>query len=126
MGNKQTHHYNSNQYTTLDDDQIRHIRQNYKVIDVCWLDEMELHSKMFNDEYFIKSPEKQRVVNQMLKYYLNDIDKPIYRMTDYLCDKEEQICICNTFANDFRKIYKVGNGKDRKYANWCKRSESKS
>lgn len=33
----------------------------------------------------------------MLKYYLNNKDKAIYKKTDYLC---------NTHADDFRKIYK--------------------
>jgi hypothetical protein len=46
-------------------------------------------------------------VNNMLSYYLNHPDKK----TDYLCNKKEKICICNTNAEDFRKIYDQNNYK---------------
>jgi hypothetical protein len=48
MGNANTSekYYNSH-YTTLDENQIKHIRENFKVIDIKWLDAIEVNSKMF-------------------------------------------------------------------------------
>uniref|UniRef100_A0A6C0HYE0 Uncharacterized protein n=1 Tax=viral metagenome TaxID=1070528 RepID=A0A6C0HYE0_9ZZZZ len=34
-------------------------------------------------------------------------------MTDYLCNERERICICNTHAEDFRKIYEGINYRKR-------------
>lgn len=127
MGNtirntKQSNIYYDSEYTTLDTDQIQHIRQNYKVIDVNWFDEVEVHSKTFNDQYFRKSPEKEQVVNNMLEFYLNDKYRHVYKFTDYMCDKNEKICICNTHAEDFRKIYEVAKyTPNTKYISWCKK-----
>jgi hypothetical protein len=122
--NSKNKHYNISDYTTLDDSQIQHIRKNYKVIDINWLDAVEVHSKMFNDDYFKKLPEKEQVINNMLEYYLNNKYKQIYRSTDYLCDTKEEICICNTHADDFRKIYQGINYKQNiKYVSWCKKED---
>ena len=44
----------------------------------------------------------------MLNFYMNDKDEHnghIYKRTDYLCNEKEKVCICNTHAEDFRKIY---------------------
>ena len=55
----------------------------------------------------------------MLEYYFNHKDKPIYKKTDYLCNKKEKVCICNTHAADFRKIYDGINYKPKdKYISW--------
>lgn len=86
-----------------------------------WLDIGLVKSKIFND--FEKSPKKKEVVNDMVSYYTNDTDnKYIYSMTDYLCNEKEKICICNTHAEDFRKIYQgINYRKDDKYISWCKK-----
>ena len=123
MGNTSTSkkYYNSH-YSSLDDDQIKDIRKNYKVIDVDWLDTVLVNSKMFNDEYFTKSYEKKELVNTMLEHYLHDKDEHnihIYKITDYLCHDKERVCICNTHADDFRKIYEgVNYKKGSKYISW--------
>lgn len=58
----------------------------------------------------------------MLEYYLNDKDKSIYKKTDYLCNKKEKFCICNTHADDFRKIYDgINYSPNIKYVSWCKK-----
>ena len=44
-------------------------------------------------------------VKQLLDYYLTHEDKEIFKRTDYLCDKQEKICICNTYAENLRKTY---------------------
>ena len=64
----------------------------------------------------------------MLALYVNDKldkhDKYIYSMTVYLCNEKERICICNTHAEDFRKIYEgINYIKNKKYISWCKKKE---
>ena len=112
-------------YWSINNERINEIRQNYKVIDIDWLDPILVNSKIFNDEYFQK-PEKIEAVNNMLGYYLNHPDKKIYKKTDYLCNKKEKICICNTNAEDFRKIYDQHNyKKDNKYISWFRIKKDK-
>ena len=41
----------------------------------------------------------------MLNYYIYNKNREIYKKTDYLCNEREKVCICNTHAEDFRKIY---------------------
>lgn len=109
---------------TLYNEKIQEIRQNYKVIDVDWLDRTLVHSSMFADKYFVKTPEKKVIIHNMLDYYLNHEDKPIYKKLDYLCNAKEKICICNTHAEDFRKIYDGVNYKQgNKYISWCKKNK---
>jgi hypothetical protein len=96
------------------------IKEDYKIIDVDWLDPILVKSKMVGDKYF--TPEKEEIVNNMLTYYLNHKDRPIYKKTDYLCDKKEKICICNIHAEDFRKIYDgINYKKGEKYISWIKK-----
>jgi len=115
--------YHDSRYNTIDDDLIQNIRTNYKVIDVDWLDSILVNSKMINDEYFIKLPKKKEVVNNMLEHYLNDKDEHIYKITDYLCNEREKVCICNTHAEDFRKIYDGVNYKEgAKYISWIRKN----
>ena len=127
MGNliKTTKYHNSH-YASLNDEEIQNIRKNYKVIDVDWLDHTLVNSKMFNDDYFVKSPKKKEVVNNMLEHYLNDKDDNthIYKITDYLCNQRERICICNTQASDFRKLYEgINYRKETKYISWCEKNK---
>jgi hypothetical protein len=101
---------------------INEIRKNYKIIDVDGLDSTLVNSKMCADEYFEKSLDKKIIINNMLNYYLNHKDKPIYKKTDYLCNEKEKLCICNIHAEDFRKIYDGDNYKEGyKYISWCKK-----
>ena len=95
--------------------------ENYKVIEVTWLDAIQVNYKMFNDDYFENSSCKKEMVKEMLNYYLNHQDKAIYKKTDYLCNKKEKICICNIHADDLRKIYEGNNyDKPSKYISWYK------
>lgn len=62
----------------------------------------------------------------LVYFYLNDKDKEIYKKTDYLCNEKEKLCICNTHADDFRKIYDGINYKQNiKYISWCKKYKDK-
>ena len=59
----------------------------------------------------------------MLDYYLSHPDKPIYKKTDYLCNKKEKICICNTNTHDFINIYDRINYKpDDNFVSWIKKT----
>ena len=108
-------------FTDLDKGKIQYLRQNYVIIDVDYLDKHLVNFKMINNEFFDNSFAKKETVNKMLDFYLNDKDKNIYKKTDYLCNEKEQVCICNTNANNFRKIYEGINYKpDQKYISWCK------
>jgi hypothetical protein len=121
--------YQNSHYTSLDDNEIKNIRSNYKVIYVDWLDTILINDKIFDDDYFIKSPQKKCVINNMMEFYLNhkdENDKEIYKKTDYLCNEKEKVCICNTHADDFRKIYDGVNYKrNTTYISWCKKYNDK-
>jgi hypothetical protein len=109
---------------TLNDKDIKTIEEKYKVIHVDYLHPLLVKSKMFGDEYF-KSSKKKEVVNTMLDHYTTHNDKDLYERIDYLCDRREQICICNTHADDLRKIYEGINYKpNEKYVSWLKTRET--
>ena len=126
MGNNNTHLHllKSNKFNDVfrgtDEENIIHLRNNYKIIDVDYLDPILVRSKMFGNNDF-ELYQRKDVVNNMLKYYLNHKDSEIYKKTEYLCNEKEQICICNTHADDFRKIYDGINYKpNEKYISWFK------
>ena len=119
-------------YTWLKNNQINEIREQYKVIDVDWLSIDNVHYQMFGDKYFDNSKNsdnsktKEEIINSMLVYYLNSRDRAIYKKTDYLCNEREKICICNTHAEDFRKIYNGINYKEGdKYISWFREKKHK-
>jgi hypothetical protein len=111
---------NNDFFTGLDEENMVDLRNNYKIIDVEYLDPILVRSKMFGDKFFKLSPKKD-IVNNMLEYYFNHKDRAIYKKTDYLCNTKEKVCICNTHAADFRKIYDGVNYKpNEKYISWFK------
>jgi hypothetical protein len=108
-------------FTDINDVDILHIRNNYKIIDVDYLDPILVNYKMFGDKYFDQPFAKKDIINNMLKYYLNHYDSEIYKKTNYLCNEKEKICICNQHANDLRKIYDGINYKpNEKFISWFK------
>ena len=110
-------------FETLETDEIIKIRENYKIIDVDWLEPTLVNYQMFGDKYFEENKDKKKIVNDMLDYYLTHKDKPIYKKTDYLCNRKEKICMCNTHAHDFRKIYDGINYKPKhNFISWIKKS----
>lgn len=93
-------------YHKLSNDIEENIRKTYKIIEVDWLNEVLVNSKIFDDnKYYKKFPKKQEIVFNMLNYYIYNKNREIYKKTDYLCNEREKVCICNTHAEDFRKIY---------------------
>jgi len=119
MGNSINKRINNCSYCWLYNDEIEMFRRYYKIIDVDYLDINLINAEICNDKYFIKEPNKKEIINNMIKYYLNDENNELYKKTDYLCNKQNKICICNIHAKDFRKIF---NGKDYvndfKYISW--------
>lgn len=108
-----TYSYNNNE--------IKEIKENYKIIDVDWLDPDLVNLKICTDKYFSKYPNKKEIVNNMLNYYINYENKRIYVKTDYVCNKKEKICIRNSLADEFKKIYDEKNyNKDNIYISWIK------
>ena len=111
-------------FTSLSDSKIEQIRESYKVIDIPYLDPKKVKYTMFTDKYFENNPGKEEIINNMLDFYLSHKDKPIYKKTDYLCNEKEKICICNTHAEDFRKIYEEQNYKPgNKYISLIRRKK---
>ena len=131
MGNSfvTTENYNKDEkytdsYKMLKNHEISKIREQYDVIDVAWLSIDNVHYQMGGDKYFDKSNSdnsktKEEIINSMLVYYLTCQDRAIYKKTDYLCNEREKFCICNTHADDFRKIYNGINYKEGdKFISW--------
>jgi hypothetical protein len=116
MSNTESNKKNTDYFTHIDEEKISHLRNNYKIINVDYLHPTLVHSKMFADDSFTS---KKNIVNEMLEYYLNHNDRGIYKKTNYLCNEKEKICICNSHANDLRKIYDGINYKpNEKYISW--------
>ena len=115
--------FHEHYYTWLKKDEIINIRNNYKVIDVNFLDSTLVNYKMSCDKFFDDKPTKKEVVNNILKFCFNDKDVKIYKKTDYLCNEKEKICICNIHAEELRKIYDgdvVLNEPTKIYISWIK------
>jgi glutathionylspermidine synthase len=111
-------------YSKLTNETQHNINITYKVIDVHWLEPNLVKSKMEEDDYFTKLPEKKEIVNHMLKYYYNHENNSIYERTDFLCSEKEKVCICNVNADDFRKVYDRFNYKpNEKYISWFYQSQ---
>jgi hypothetical protein len=108
-------------FTDMNQKDISYLRNNYKIVDVDYLDPFLVRYKMFDDNFFTL-PTKKDIMNNMLDYYFNHKDREIYKKTDYLCNTKEKVCICNTHAEDFRKIYDGVNYKpNEKYISWFKK-----
>ena len=78
---------------------------------------------MFRDNYFDNKDTK--FIDDMINYYTSKPDKQIYtKKTDLLCNKKEKVCICNTHAEDFRKIYDGKNYEQgSQYISWFRKLE---
>ena len=111
------------EFLRLNQDEIKNLRKNYKIIDVICLNRNMVEYAMFGDEYFEENKNKKQIVIDMIDYYLNHKDKNSYKMTDYLCNRNENICICNLYAEENRKIFSGNNyKKDNKYISWIRKS----
>lgn len=109
-------------FTSINDDKIKYIKENYTIINVDWIDRDLVHENIAKNNFFIENPEKVEILNDMLNYYLTHNDKYIYqKKTDFLCNEKQKICMCNTYAEDYRKILDgINYKKDNKYISWIR------
>ena len=122
MGNNIQNPKSNDFFTCVDEEIIVDLKNNYKILDVDYLDPDLVHAKMYDRTVFVL-PRKKEIVNNMLEYYLNHKDSEIYKKTEYLCNEKEKICICNTHADDLRKIYdEIYYIPNKKYISWFKLS----
>ena len=122
MGNN-IYCYKSNNFNVfssgIDEDKIVDLINNYKIINVDYLESKLVYSQMYGNNYFELLPERKNIVDNMFTYYLNNKDREIYKKTDYLCNEKVKVCICNTHADDFRKSYDgVYYKPNKKYISW--------
>ena len=105
-------------YTVIDEKIMVDLKNNYKIIYVDYLDQDLVYAGMYDRNLFVL-PRKKNIINNMLDYYLNHENREIYKKTDYLCNETEKLCICNTHAEDFRRIYDgVYYNPNKKYISW--------
>jgi len=95
----------TDRFISLSNSGEQEIKKEYKIIRVDWLHPKLVKLEMEKEKYSDISIDKELMIENMLDYYLNHTDKSIYKKTDYLCNKTEKVCICNTHAQDLRKIY---------------------
>lgn len=120
MGNNVQSSKSNDFYTAIDEENMVYLRNNYQILYVDYLDIDLVKIKMYDRNVFVL-PRKKEIINNMLEYYLNHKDSEIYKKTEYLCNEKEKICICNTHAADFRKIYDgIYYNPDKKYISWFK------
>lgn len=114
-------------YTGVTEEKVLDIRKNYTILDVDYLDPRLVLYQIEKHESDLNS--REDIVKNMLDFYMNHDDKEIYKKTDYLCCEKEKICICNTHADDFRKIYDgINYMSNEKYISWfssCSSSDKK-
>lgn len=123
QNNDITTQYNEDTFGMLTNSLEQKIRTDYKIVDVKWLDLEQVQFKIFGDPYFSEQPTKTAVINDMANYYVSHVDSPIYKKTDYLCNTQEKMCICNTNADAFRKIYEAQNyNPNKKYISYIQKN----
>ena len=95
-------------YSKVSNDEITQIREKYIIIDIDSLEHDMVRSTMVKHSYF-DNPQKTEAVCDMLYYYLTHKDKYIYQKTDYLCNKKEKFCLCNTYAETLQSVFTDSN-----------------
>ena len=76
MGNNIQCSKSNDFYTGVYEEIIVDLKNNYKILDVDYLDPDLVHAKMYDKTAFVL-PRKKEIVNNMLEYYLNHKDSEI-------------------------------------------------
>jgi hypothetical protein len=107
--------YNIN-FTNIDNDDVDNLRKTYEVVDVKYINLHLINYEIFNS----KISKNKKTIHDMIDLVYNDKDKHIFtKTTDYLCNADKKICICNMNADKFRQIYEgINYKKDIKYIAW--------
>ena len=103
-----------NFYTHLTPCRKESIDRDFKVLKVPYLNADLVQYELLNNANF--NTQEAQTLENMSKYYTAHKDKKIYKKTDYLCHYKEKLCICNTHADDLRKVYDgTGYSPNEKY-----------
>jgi hypothetical protein len=107
-------------FTTTDKETIRELRDVFEVVDVDYINPVLINRKLLNRPRPVT--EQVSTINKMIDLVFSSKHKSIYtKQTDYLCNREKRICICNLNADTFRKIYGGANyKKDEIYIAWLR------
>jgi len=129
MGNPFSVASHTDRYSTLSHTEVNELRCNYDIFYIDWLDRSQIITAMqTNHSILSNTAQKQRVLQNMMDYYVNRTDTRVYDMTDYICDETSRMCICNTHADDFKKIYDKSQNEFRTsktYVSWFHPSATK-
>lgn len=110
----ETHRY----YVSLhqNSNEVKNIRNMHTVIDVDYFTTLKPETKIVVEVL----PEKQldpeelktrRAFDMVDFCFKNELERD-YQKIDYVCNEKERLCVCNTHADDFRKIYNGQNYKE--------------
>jgi hypothetical protein len=95
-------------FTNIDNDEVDNLRKTYDIVDVKYINPQLINYEIFKS----KNSKHKNTINDMIDLVYNDEDKHIFtKTTDYLCNTDKKICICNLNADNFRKIYEGINYK---------------
>jgi uncharacterized ferritin-like protein (DUF455 family) len=99
-------------FTETDDNTISELRNTFDIIDINYINPTLINNKILNNN--------KDTINNMLNFIYTDKNKHILiKSTDYLCNREKKVCICNINADNFRKIYEGRNYKENtNYIAW--------
>lgn len=124
MGNAQfkpTPKYNHT-FWTLQPNEMNDLRRDYDIVNVDRSIDTVHVANLLRDNTKL-SQHKVNVVLNMAAYFVSHTDSTIYtEKTNYLCNREEKICICNTTATDYRRFADGINFTDNIFVAWVKKS----
>lgn len=110
-------------YTPLSDQDLVTIRNEFNILHVPFLTIDTVNHELISNKQF-NNTEKNTIKN-MSNYYFTHKNKHIHKTTDYLCDMQTKVCICNKNAENLRKLtnkakYNIGET----YVSWYPTSET--
>lgn len=98
-------------YTPLSSQDITTIRTEFNILEVPFLTLDTINNELIANTKFNNN--EKDTIKIMANYYFTHKNKRVYKTTDYLCDLQTKICICNKNAEILRKLcnstnYKIG------------------
>lgn len=122
MPNKMSEKTHEYYYSThINSSDVKRIRDpnNYTVINVDYFFPESSMKKIepsiivsdLDKVYSTSKPSQTSMAYDMMDFCFKDESDQHYQRVDYVCNEQEGVCICNTHADDFRKIY---DGQDYK------------
>lgn len=103
--------YYDENYYEYSESNVNDLKLNYKIINVPYFCPMIIKHEIFNHMDYKIDLTREKSIENMINFWSTHKDKHIFEKTDYLCNRTEKLCICNTQADDLRKIYDGENYK---------------